>query len=207
VLTYVLVAEGSSDASLVPVINWAISNAGCMYINPIVADFSSLRKKPNSVLDKILACRSLYREADIVVVHRDSDNVGWNCRRREVEEAWSQSAYTKGCVPLIPVAMTEAWLLVDPIAILRSLSNPNGNVPVEFPAIGSLENIRNPKECLFRHDQQMSGLSRRRQEQINVFQVRSGISKYISDYSLLRKIPSFARFEDDLIEAMNMVAF
>jgi hypothetical protein len=54
---------------------------------------------------------------DLVVVHRDSDNVGADKRRDEIAQGAQDSGVESHVLPVIPVRMTEAWLLLDESAI------------------------------------------------------------------------------------------
>ncbi|BCB82630.1 hypothetical protein Pflav_090400 [Phytohabitans flavus] len=51
-------------------------------------------------------------------------------------------------VPVIPVRMTEAWLLLDESAIRRVAGNPRGKTDLGLPKAHQVESIADPKELL-----------------------------------------------------------
>ena len=49
-------------------------------------------------------------------------------------------------VLVIPVRMTEAWLLIDELALRRAAGNPNGRNPLDLPALKDLEALPEPAD-------------------------------------------------------------
>ncbi len=96
---YVLIADGSSDRSLVPIVSWAIRQ---VQAKASLAPPKFIVRGGQSIDETLRDAISSYRP-DLVFVHRDAEGIPRNSRRREIP---SQHAV----VPVIPVRMTEASL-------------------------------------------------------------------------------------------------
>lgn len=118
------VAEGSSDMPLADVVESLFLDRGV----PLVLarpDFGMLPAKVNKdVGSRLKAGRDLVREhLDLVVVHRDADNAGADARLAEIRSAVVETAVCAHVVPIVPIRMTEAWLLLDEDAIRTVAGN------------------------------------------------------------------------------------
>ena len=51
-------------------------------------------------------------------------------------------------VPVVPIRMTEAWLLLDEEAIRKVAERPNGRTPLDLPKPHEVESIADPKRRL-----------------------------------------------------------
>jgi hypothetical protein len=101
-------------------------------------------------------------------------------------------------VCVVPVQMTEAWLLFDESAIRLAAGNPNGKNPLNLPDLSIIEQIPDPKEILFRILREASGLKGRRLKKFNMAQSRIRITELVCDFAPLRKLNAFQRFEKDI---------
>lgn len=88
-LRYTLVAEGSSDAALIPILNWLlIENGVNCPIQPARADLGTIPNLPKrpKLSDKIKSSLSYY-PCDLLFVHRDSDRDPREKREQEIQKA------------------------------------------------------------------------------------------------------------------------
>ena len=133
-LVWSIVADGGTDMLLVPVIQWAVHrlDPGVEILEP------EFRKRQGSVVEFLAAYST---GAMLVFVHRDSENFTLDERRREFETVERQDV-----VPVVPVRMSESWLLFDGLAIAKAAGSPTSQVPV--PGIAQLEDIPDPKGLL-----------------------------------------------------------
>lgn len=69
-MTYTLVADGSSDVVLVPILTWCLRQHGVTRINSQAADLSRIPRRPRE--DRLPAVLDLY-PCDILFVHRDAE--------------------------------------------------------------------------------------------------------------------------------------
>jgi hypothetical protein len=201
---YLLIGDGSSDKCLLPIISFFLNE----HFQDIIfkgewADFSFLPKPPKTLAEKIISAIDLY-EPDWVFIHRDAEGEPRPLEKRseEIDEAIVEARELgkRPFIKVIPIRMTESWLLIDKNAIRKASNNPNGQIELVLPAINQLENINNPKETLFTLIKKASGLSGRKLESLNVYKARTLIAEYINDYSLLRNLSSFQYFESQLEE-------
>lgn len=110
--TGLFIAEGSSDLPLANIVESLFFERG-VPVHLSAPDFSLFGEKVRKdVQSKVRAGISLMgQDVDVIVVHRDSDNVDPSIRREEIEEAVSALGMASTIIPVIPVRMTEAWLL------------------------------------------------------------------------------------------------
>lgn len=107
---------------------------------------------------------------------------------------------------VVPVRMTEAWLLFNEQAIRHASGNRHGEETLNLPSLRDLETLPNPKTLLFEFIRKASGLTGRRLERFPVRFHAYRVPEFISDFSPLRRLPAFASLEGDirnLIERRN----
>ena len=188
-LTWSIVADGGTDRLLVPVIQWAIHR-----LDPDVEILEpEFRKRRGSVEESLGACSS---GAMIIFVHRDSESLSLQDRLREFETVTRPNV-----VPVVPVQMSEAWILFDGPAVARAAGSRDAEVPV--PRVAEIESIGNPKErldkLLFRAAGEPAG-RRGRIFRRSIAQRRVSVAEYITDYRPLENVPAFRSFQGDLAE-------
>ncbi len=205
-LTYTLVADGPSDQCLLRIINWTLSQSDC--ISPetdLVSSFG--RFGCRDLADRVLDGFTQF-PCDIIFVHRDAEREPREKRLQEIKEAISQCQSIRAYVPVIPIRMTEAWLLIDTNAIRRAADNPNGCVAIDLPSVKKLESVPDPKRELHSLLEAASEKTGRRLDQFKrdlPLRVRR-VADYIDDFSPLRRLPAFQKFEADLSRALEALA-
>jgi hypothetical protein len=106
-------------------------------------------------------------------------------------------------VCVVPVRMTEAWLLFDERAIRRAAGNPNGREPLPIVA-GNPENLPDPKGTLHEALRSASGLAGRRRKKFALTDAVQRVPDYIDDFRPLRELSAaFARLEQDLVKVIQ----
>lgn len=85
---------------------------------------------------------------DAVFVHRDAEAQPPKFRFEEVEHAAMATRAPAPVVAVVPIRMTEAWLLLDENAIRRIAGRPNGRNPLGLPSRKAAESIADPKAVL-----------------------------------------------------------
>ncbi|MCK2242866.1 MULTISPECIES: DUF4276 family protein [unclassified Crossiella] len=149
------VAEGTSDLPLAGIVESLFFARG-ISLHLSSPDYLLLAGKvEKDIRSKLVAGVQLVgKEPDIVVVHRDSDNVDPEKRREEIVRGADAAGISSDVVPVIPVKMTEAWLLLDEFAIRQVAGNPRGRMDLGLPKIHEVESKADPKkilsECLVR---------------------------------------------------------
>lgn len=200
-LTYTLVADGPSDRCLLPIINWTIANAPSheeLSIDSQFADFRDAPETPQSLTEKIRRAVQEY-PCDVLFVHRDAEREEPARRRDEIEQA-AREAGVNTVVCIVPVRMSEAWLLFDESAIRRAAGNPHGNVALKLPPIQRIESQPDPKALLQNALMTASESSGRRLKQFqrDLRILRHRVAELIEDFSPLRSLSAFQDFERDV---------
>ncbi len=147
-LSGLFVCEGTSDQPLADIVEYLFAERG-RTLRLSKPDFTVLRAVRRDVRSKLVAgARLMDAPFDVAVVHRDADNAGWEERRDEIEQAITLAGIECGCIPVIPIRMTEAWLLLDEQEIRDVAGNPNGHNAIPLPKIHEVEGVANPKVLL-----------------------------------------------------------
>ena len=191
--TYTLITDGSSDKTLMPIINWALDQIEGIRYTPQFAEYSL---KPSAGLFKRAKTAITIYECDILFIHRDSEGMLLKKRIDEIHE----QIYDLGrpYIPIVPVRMTESWLLIDEQAIRSAVNNPNGKIGLQLPKLNTLEKLNDPKEILFQALRTASELPPRRLASFHPATYRHRVAELIDDFKPLRKLNAFNQFETDL---------
>jgi hypothetical protein len=191
-VTATLVTDGSSDKLLVPLIELLFSAHTELAYQVNCAEglppFSSgLRARIDSALE-LFPC-------DFLFVHRDAEGIDATLRQQEIETSWPDSQQAAVLICVVPVRMTEAWLIANQEPIRSAVGNPNGTESLGLPAIKDIESSPDPKEILFAALKAASGLSASRKRRFNPHQYRHRVSELTDDLEPLRKLSSFRHLE------------
>ena len=199
-IKFIFVSDGSSDRTLVYVLRWICRERFQRTIEGDWFDPRPYGPPTLSLRESIIRSLKLF-ECDILFVHRDAESEDPETRFNEINEAASCLAGKDHCPPLIcvvPVRMTEAWLLFDERAIRQAASNPNGAKKLDLPSIHKLERVPDPKRVLFKAIQEASGLNGRRLKKLRLGRCRLRVAELISDFSPLRSLSAFNRLETSI---------
>ncbi|MFN9857786.1 MAG: hypothetical protein ACK556_06670, partial [Pseudanabaena sp.] len=137
--------------------------------------------------------------------HRDAEREPINARVEEINSAMvivqSKIIDSITTVPVIPIRMTEAWLLIDEKAIKTAAGNPRGKQILSMPAINRLETIPDPKALLQELLKTATNLPKRRQEIIPIQRVVDNID----NFSPLQNLTAFQTLETELRSAISLL--
>src|SRR6202521_4937934 len=205
---YTLLADGSSDRSLLPILKWVLAQVPGLRSRGVVAQVADLRNvdpRPQTLTERLgIAIRDA--PCELLFVHRDAERQPLAERVQEVRDAALQASLSD-FVPVVPVRMTEAWLLIDPRAIRAAADNPNGQARFDLPALNRIEDLRDPKDRLHSCLRTASGkrgrrlyqFERRLQERVQ------RVASLIDDFSALRQLGAFLAFEHATQQAVRGV--
>ena len=194
-------SDGSSDRMLLPVIDWLIYQVNpTLLAESTYADLSVLKKSPKTLVERINSALKSY-PCDILFIHRDAEKKSYEVRKDEISRAWTlinqRDLDTVG-IAVIPVRMSEAWLLTDRQAIKEASGNPNSKIKLNLPKLSQLENIPNPKKTLLTLIEKASGLREKRLRRLNTHQAIHLVAEYTEDFSPLRQLSAFQKLEEDI---------
>ena len=198
-LRYTLIADGSSDVALMPIIDWLLAQH-----RPdlgIVGELARDTGKVGLALDaRVPAVLKLF-PCDILFVHRDAEGDAPEMRFHEISHAVDN--LHKNCVPIVPLRMTEAWLFSDEVAIRSAAENRSGKISLNLPAKKNWEGLKDPKQLLFNKLIIASEKTGRALSKFNPARQRMLITQRTTDFSDLRGVASFDSFEEKLIEKLK----
>ena len=136
-------------------------------------------------------------------VHRDAERVSPSMRQREIESSWPDSPPKAVLICVIPVRMTEAWLIANELPIRSAVGNPNGVEQLGLPAVKDIETLPDPKELLFSALKAASGLNASRKRRLNPHTYRHRVSELTNDLAPLRQLPSFRHLEAQVLKHLK----
>ncbi len=201
-VTATLVTDGSSDKLLKPLIELLFAEhtdlsyqVNCAEGLPPVAD--GLRSRIESALE-LFPC-------DFLFVHRDDEGLGIALRQQEIENSWPAGAVTSVLICVIPIRMTEAWLITNAKPIRSAVGNPNGTDALSLPAAKDIETSPDPKEILFSALKTASGLNARRKAGFNPHRFRHRVSELTDDLKPLRLLESFKHLEAQVKKQLELL--
>lgn len=196
-LRFTLVSDGPTDRALIPILRWLLQD---------LRGEAPLRHAHSEHFGGNLASRihfaSIAYPCDILFVHRDAENQDPDTRRDEIERAIStrksRNMDVSSHVCVIPIRMTEAWLLFDEPAIRSAAGNPNGAIALDLPRPSEVENLPDPKNTLRELLIQASELKGRRRKKFNAGEAVRRVADFIVSFQPLRNLSAFRSLEVDL---------
>ena len=203
-IRFTLLADGTSDRALMPILEWLLNQHFPNLITEgAFADFRFLPCPPqrNRLDLRINKAIDLF-PCDILFIHRDAENIPWEKRHEEISSVLKDTVVqgTKP-IPVIPVKMTEAWLLFDESAIKTASGNRRGPT-LSLPSLKKVDTLPDPKEVLIKALKDASGLSGRRLARFDERSAVTRVAELIDDFSPLRALEAFRKLEID-IKKMN----
>jgi hypothetical protein len=201
---YLLISDGSSDRALIPIIDYFLYEISGIHFNGKRAEFGLLRNPPKSLKNRIIKALDLYPDIELIFIHRDAERQTIEMRVGEINENIDKASMVLkeefSFVKIIPIRMTETWLLIEENAIKRASGNPNSKINLKLPSINKLEQIPNPKALLIDLIKQSSSLSGRRLASLNIHHCISLIPQFIDDFSPLLKLSSIKVLKEQIEE-------
>jgi len=201
VLRHTLVSDGTTDANLIPVIDWSLQQVGGVALSEGTrAEFWRLQNKPAGLAERLAKAVELF-PCDVLFVHRDAERESPEVRVKEIRDAFAiirEQGIQLPAVAVVPVRMMEAWLCFDERAIRKAAGHPNGTLPLELPPLKRVESRPDPKNDLRQALQDASEHTGRRLKKFNTKAAFWRIVDCIDDFSPLRELPAFRTFEESI---------
>lgn len=200
-LRYTLLPEGTSDRALMPILTWTLEQHFLTSAWTVVGSFVQAdrlrRGATRNLAEKIRTAVDVY-PCEVLFVHRDADDQSIEHRENEITQAVRDARLATSVSPVavIPVRMSEAWLLIDEGAIRHAAGFRSGRMPLDLPSAREIERRANPKEDLRKAIRAASGQTGRKLKALSLGQARASIAEFIADLAVLRALSSFRRFEE-----------
>ena len=199
-IQFTLYAEGPTDRALLPILAWLVRETH----KPDTVAYEFLSKpelRSNLSFSERLQTSLELAPCDILFIHRDADKQNPQLRYDEITAAVGALQTQGAKVPhvcVVPVRMTETWLLTDESAIRKAAGRPNGNESLGLPKLGRLESLPEPKDTLHELLRKASGKKGRRLKSFDVREAAALVPESTTSFAPLRQLNAFARLEADL---------
>ena len=194
-----LIADGSSDQSLIPLLATLLGELfpetrieTPQWIAPI--NKMTLSEKISYALD------AENFKFDVLFVHRDAEHETVAKRVEEISQ--STPAGTHPIVCVIPVRMTESWLITSDKAIKEAVGNPHSTKNLGLPEKNKIESC-DSKAMLFSALREASEFGAQRRRKFKPERFRQRVAELTTDLTALRKISSFKLMEDALLDILQ----
>lgn len=165
-----------------------------------------------SLTEKVKQGLDLSAEPDLLFIQRDADHhlntpaAGAARRYEEITIAVQSLNHDGPYVRIIPVRMTEAWLLLNECEIRRVAGKPSGRDDLDLPAVQNIENIADPKrllEDILLRAGSPKGIRRKKNFKNNFGEHRRQLIENLPVGGPLDSLDSWVRFRDDTIAALQ----
>ncbi len=201
-IRYTLVTDGPSDKLLSYPIDWLLETLTPLNFDGVWADPQAYReRKPSGLFGRLENALEFF-PCHLLFVHRDAERDSRETRLTEIEDAVGRLSSPPPAVCVVPVRMTEAWILIDEQALREAAGNPNGRVPLGLPLIRNLESLPDPKQILFDLLRKATERRRRRLKRFSVSEARQRLAELIQDYTPLEALPAFQAFRQELEQVL-----
>ena len=206
-ISYTLVTDGTRDQSLLqPIIQWVIRHKVLCRapLHAQIADFRHFRNPPTTLYERLREAVQRF-PCNVLFVHRDAERQPREYRLNEIADAVRRAGIDQERVLVVPVQMTETWVLISEAAIRRAADNPNGKKQLAMPKTVNLEAEVDAKgllESLLIEASEKKGRHLKRFRREMNHRVHR-VAVYIGDYSPLECLPAFQAFERDTEAAIR----
>lgn len=206
IVRFLLVCEGPSDDPLVDHIRKLLVEHGATEAEGSPYHYGS------PLSEKVKQGLELSGSPDLLFVYRDADHhrntaaAGPEKRYTEIADAVLSTNYRSRYVGIVPVRMTEAWLLVNASEIRRVAGKPDSQCNLHLPAVQNIEKIPDPKkllkEVLFRAGSP-KGKRREKDFKGRFGEHRRQLIENLPVGGPLERLDSWVQFRDDTIAALR----
>jgi hypothetical protein len=200
-LQFTLVTDGPSDGwMLIPILEWLLRlycvNFG---IKVVYADLRNRKIVPTRLDRKVAFAIEAY-PCDCLFIHRDAEKASASHRQDEIGKAIAMLDKKSTCchICVIPIRMTEAWLLFDEHSIRRASGNPNGKTLLKLPHLSEVEQKPDPKKILHDLLTDATEFAGRRRKSFDPKTKTRFVAQTIDDFSPLRELSGFLALESDV---------
>ena len=191
---------------LLPLLDWVLGQLPSLQDCRLIQQFAEpdvLQVKSAGLAGKVAASMNCY-PCDLLFIHRDAEKESREKRLQEIHQAMSPYSHPP-FVCLVPVRMSEAWLLIDPDAIRRAADNPFSRASIDLPRLRDLEDVPDPKKTLQDLLMEASELRGRRRDRFrrDLAWRCQRVGEFVQDFSSLLKLDAFAAFHEETLQAVE----
>ena len=217
-LALALYAEGDTDHQFLPTIIQRTSRRICErhgLRNVDVLSIASImvRKAGLKQHERILLAARAADKSHALIIHADADDHTPEKALRErfqpgYERVQQLNANVcKNLLPIVPVRMTEAWMLADPDALQEVIKIDIKPYELGLPKKAKqVESYADPKQTLRQVVQKAYSHKTRRQRHISIEYLYEALAREIS-LDRLADVPAYQRFVGELTAALRTLNF
>lgn len=209
-IRFALIAEGSTEAPLVPILDNLCRRAGAVDVAGFYAnDLLALHGAGKDLAVQIQTLIDHQAELNLLFIHRDADSADDSRARSHIQTKLAALAVPLS-IALVPIQETDAWLLVDPDLIRRVAGNPGGRELLDIPKIKHIEGRASPKELL--RQALVTAAKRGRQQQLirsndKVFsQLRRNLLEQLDIDGPINQLSAWTKLVHDINEAVSALS-
>ena len=172
-----------------------------------------LRKKGENFVEQVVNIVKKYPYFHVICIHSDADSPDIEDRLKNnfepvfaaVEEFGNDVC--KNLVTIIPVQMTEAWMLADLDLLKEKIGTSKSNRDLGLPnRIKSVENLADPK-AVIKEALRVAQLDQpRRRKKLKISQLYSPLSQELSIEKLMQ-LPSFRYFMENIRSSLKKLKY
>lgn len=198
-LRYTLLTDGSSDRSLIHIIDWSIEQQpGNWLPEGTWADRYRFADVGHDLAERAAFAWEQY-PTDLLIIHRDAEKEEAAVRRAEIERAMQVHPNIPH-LPLVIKPMLEAWLLGDEQAIRVASGNPNGKGKLALPGAKKWESLPDPKHLLEEQIKIASGRRKRALKKLHLPHAKLLVAENTENFQHLRQLEAFRWWEQALVK-------
>lgn len=208
--------EGSTDVRFLKNIIWKIFQEIATECNGVIDVYEPefLKKGDGSFVEKVLGVCEMFNYFHVICIHCDSDSASTeNVFNYSINPAFdavdkSENNLCKNLVPVIPVQMSEAWMLCNVDLLMEKIGTKLSAADLGLPTKPSqIEKIANPKEIINEAIRKAKNQStRRRRKELSISQLYSPISQELKIEDLMT-LDSFVAFRDHVRSAFKKLNY
>ena len=113
-----LIGDGGSDRALLPILRWLLGRVTPIETRVEWIDTTLFMSSTRGLAERVTATARL-GQWDLLFIHRDAEGQNPQLRHEEISEAAAGKAH----VAVVPIRMSEAWLLFDEEAIREEIED------------------------------------------------------------------------------------
>ena len=171
-LTCTLVADGSSDRVLIPLLDMLLDeHCPGPYRSPHFVELPA----GLPLIDRIKEALDLY-PCDLLFVHRDAEKESRTSRVEEIQNALVTFESAPVSIAIVPVRMSA----------------------LDLPGLTKIESLPDPKQVLFDALRMASELAPNRLRKFNPEEKRHRVTDLMNSLDRLRRLPSFQHLEHQI---------
>lgn len=205
----VFLADGPSDLPLAAHLA-ALCAALQREVQVTSIDPRRLGASGRTVEDRLRVVLAQDVDPDLVFIHRDAEGQRPEDRVAEVQMgAQAAGVEVNRVVPVVPVRMTEAWLLLDEAEIRRVAGRPTSTNPLGLPSLQRVEAVADPKtmlrDVLVKAGAPSGNRNRKRFER-DFGRHRALLLQRLDPNGPVDQLAAWRRLKQDIATALNAIA-